>query len=535
MQQQEPVNVHQPLLMSNRRRWAVTIGVMTGMFLAALEATVVGTAMPTVISSLGGLEHYSWVFSSYLLTSTVTVPLWGKLSDLYGRRPLFQAGVVIFLVGSVLSGISRTMPQLILFRGIQGLGAGGLVPVAMTIIGDIYTLEERTRMQALFSGVWGLSSIVGPVLGGFLTDQLSWRWIFFLNLPFGIASSIIMGLALIEPAKRNRPVIDYAGAITLTISIGLLMLVLVSEGETTPLFSLRNLMLLVASSGFLLLFLRIEKRAKDPVIPFSLFSNQVVWVAIVTGFLTGVAMFGAISFIPLFAQGTRGSTPTEAGTLLTPLMLSWVILSILGGRLLLRIGYRSTVIAGCALLTAGFIILVSLKRNVPVIWLYVDLAIIGAGLGLTMLTLLIAVQQAVPRTLLGTATSLNQFSRSIGGAIGVAIMGAILAAGLSSRLPGMTSAANVSADPNALMEQSSRAALAPHVLDQLQQALFESLGNVFWVAILASGLSMIVVLWLPASTKPGEGPTPKAPDAESDERLVIAQFTTLEAKDEPIA
>jgi MFS family permease len=407
------------------------------------------------------------------------------------------------------------------------------VPLAMTIVGDIYTLQERTRMQALFSGVWGLSSIVGPIVGGFLTDQLSWRWIFFINLPFGIASSIIMGLALIEPRRRERPVIDYAGAITLTIAIGLLMLVLVTEGET-PLLSLRNLFLIIASSGFLLFFFRIEKRAKDPVIPFDLFRNRVVSVAIVTGFLTGVAMFGAISFIPLFAQGTRGSTPTEAGTLLTPLMLSWVILSILGGRLLLRIGYRPTVFAGCALLTAGFVVLASLERNVPVIWLYVDLAIIGAGLGLTMLTLLIAVQQAVPRTVLGTATSLNQFSRSIGGAIGVAVMGAILSAGLSSRLKdGLTHVA--AADPNALMEQSTRAALPPEILNQLEQALFESLQNVFFVAIIAAALSMIVVLRLPAASKPEEGPSEEVCDAESGQRLVIAQFTTLDPDDEPVA
>lgn len=532
MQQDELVAPRSgPLQMSSRRRWAVTIGVMTGMFLAALEATVVGTAMPTVIASLGGLEHYSWVFSSYLLTSTVTVPLWGKLSDLYGRRPLFQAGVAIFLLGSVLSGMAATMPQLILFRGIQGLGAGGLVPLAMTIVGDIYTIEERTRMQALFSGVWGLSSIIGPILGGFLTDQLSWRWIFFINLPFGIASSIIMGVALIEQRKQERPVIDYAGAITLTIAIALLMLVLVSEGEFSDLLGFRNVLLLIGSAVFLAFFIRIEKRAKDPVIPFGLFRNRVVSVAVISGFLTGVAMFGAISFIPLFAQGTRGSTPTEAGTLLTPLMLSWVVLSILGGRLLLRIGYRPTVVAGCALLTAGFVILASLERNVSAGWLYLDLAIIGSGLGLTMLTLLIAVQQAVPREQLGTATSLNQFSRSIGGALGVAVMGAILSAGLSARLGADLS----QMDPNAMMEESTRAALSPAVLSRMQQALFESLQNVFTVAILAAAASLVVVLRLPAATKPGDAPPRDVCDAESGGRLVLAEFATLDPKDEPVA
>ena len=520
-----------PIPLSSRRRWVVTIGVMTGMFLAALEATVVGTAMPTVIATLGGLEHYSWVFSAYLLTSTVTVPLWGKLSDLFGRRPVFQAAVAVFLLGSVLSGISKSMPQLILFRGIQGLGAGGLVPLAMTIIGDIYTLEERTRMQALVSGVWGLSSIIGPILGGFLTDQLSWRWIFFINVPFGVASSILMGVALIEPNRQGRPVIDYAGAITLTVAIGLLMLVLVSEGELADLLHPRNLFLVAGSAVFSVLFYRIEKRSKDPVIPFSLFENRVVSVAVIAGFLTGAAMFGAISFIPLFAQGTRGSTPTEAGTLLTPLMLSWVILSILGGRLLLRVGYRSTVVAGCVLLTAGFVVLASLELNAPLIWLYLDLALIGAGLGLTMLTLLIAVQQAVPREVLGTATSLNQFSRSIGGAIGVAVMGVILSAGMNARLGHQFS----QFDPNMMMEQSKRVLLPPEVLDRMQVALFESLKNVFIVAILAAAASIIVVLRLPAKDEAGMIPTKEVCDAKSGERLVMAEFTTLDGEDEPVA
>jgi MFS family permease len=218
-QQEKPT-----LEMSSRRRWAVTIGVMTGMFLAALEATVVGTAMPTVIASLGGLNHYSWVFSAYLITSTVTVPVWGKLSDLYGRRLLYQVGIGVFLLGSILSGISGSMEQLIIFRAIQGLGAGALIPLGMTIIGDIFTLAERARMQALFSGVWGFSSVIGPIVGGFITDQLSWRWVFYINLPVGLAAAVIIGIALKEPKAHTRPAIDYAGALLLMAAITLLML-----------------------------------------------------------------------------------------------------------------------------------------------------------------------------------------------------------------------------------------------------------------------------------------------------------------------
>src|SRR5919199_5667098 len=232
----------QPLEMSNRRRTAVTLGVMTGMFLAALEATVVSTAMPTVIASLGGLSHYSWVFSAYLITSTVTVPVWGKLSDLYGRRLFYQLGIAIFLLGSVLSGLSTSMTQLIIFRAIQGLGAGALIPLGMTIIGDIYTVKERARMQALFSGVWGFSSVIGPVVGGFITDQLSWRWVFYINVPVGLAAALIMGLALKEPRRHERPAIDYAGAAVLMAAITLLMLALVEGGSSlAALVSLRNL------------------------------------------------------------------------------------------------------------------------------------------------------------------------------------------------------------------------------------------------------------------------------------------------------
>ncbi|MCI0446153.1 MFS transporter, partial [bacterium] len=466
--------MEQQVRVAGRQRMAVTAGVMMGMFLAALEATVVGTAMPTVIASLGGLQHYSWVFSAYLLTSTVTVPIWGKLSDLYGRRPLYQIGIAIFLAGSILSGISNSMFQLIVFRAIQGLGAGALVPLAMTIIGDIYTLQERARMQALFSGVWGLASIVGPIIGGFLTDQLSWRWVFFINIPFGTLSVLIIGWSLKEPKLHQNPEIDYAGAAALTLGIVLLMLALVNSGTLNALLTLRNLLLLSGAAVCTVLFIRIERKAKEPILPFSLFQNQVVKISVLAGFLIGVAMFGAISFIPLYAQGTRGATATEAGSLLTPLMLSWVTLSVVGGRILLKTGYRITVIIGCILLTAAFAWLSTFNPQTPQLFLYIDLILIGAGLGLTMLTLLIAVQQAVPRQILGTATSLNQFSRSIGGAVGVTIMGAFLSAGLASNLQKAAinpmaiitpqQATELAANPNAYIEPSSRAAMSSDML-----------------------------------------------------------------------
>ena len=538
-----------PLLaLPRKQRMVVTAGVMTGMFLAALEATVVGTAMPTVIASLGGLQHYSWVFSAYLLTSTVTVPVWGKLSDLYGRRRLYQIGVGIFLLGSILSGISTSMFQLIIFRAIQGLGAGALVPLAMTIVGDIYTLQERARMQALFSGVWGLASIVGPIVGGFVTDQFSWRWVFFINVPFGLLSSLIIGSSLKEPRLNRHPEIDYAGALALMSSVTLLMLALVDSGTVQKLFTVRNLLLLSGSAFLAAVFVRIERSAKEPVLPFSLFKNRVVSIAVAAGFLIGIAMFGSISFIPLYAQGTRGATATEAGSLLTPLMLSWVSLSVIGGRILLKAGYRPTVITGGILLTLAFALLSTFDAHTSKSLLYLDLVLIGAGLGLTMLTLLIAVQQAVPREILGTATSLNQFSRSIGGAVGVAIMGAFLSAGMATNLKEAANLPNsiithddaekLSANPNALIDPLERSKIQPSKLQVLKDALSEGLTHVFRLAMITSALALVIVFWLPGkiANRVGEKampPPPHACDAKTGERLVVAELTTIDPENEP--
>jgi EmrB/QacA subfamily drug resistance transporter len=537
----------QPLEMSKRRRWAVTVGVMTGMFLAALEATVVSTAMPTVIASLGGLSHYSWVFSAYLITSTVTVPVWGKLSDLYGRRLFYQLGIAVFLLGSILSGISDSMTQLIAFRAIQGLGAGALIPLGMTIIGDIYTLKERARMQALFSGVWGFSSVIGPVIGGFITDNLSWRWVFYLNLPVGLAAALIMGLALKEPKRTERPAIDYAGAAVLMLAITLLMLALVEGGASLQtLTSARNLGLFAGAILLTALFVWIELRATDPIVPFQLFRNRVVLVSIVAGFLAGVAMFGAITFVPLFAQGALGATATEAGSLLTPLMLSWVGLSVIGGRLLLRVGYKPTSIVGFILLTIGLALLANFGRDTRRVWLYLDLVMVGAGLGLTMLTLLIAVQQAVSRAQLGIATSLNQFFRSIGGAVGVAVMGTVLSAGLTSYLSDVASrnpsalsmqrAAELSANPNALIEPAARATLSPAALEALQNALTSSIHSVFWVATVVSALALLVSFALPPKRdSQTESLTEENCSTEACERLVAAEIATFDPEHEPLA
>ena len=529
--------------MSNSRRWAVTIGVMTGMAIAALEATVVGTAMPTVIASLGGINHYSWVFSAYLVTSTVTVPVWGKLSDLYGRRLLYQLGIGVFLFGTLLSGMAGSMTQLIIFRAIQGLGAGALVPLGMTIIGDTFTLRERAKMQAYFSGVWGLSSVIGPLIGGFITDQLSWRWVFFINLPIGVAAALIIGFALKEPKNKDKPVIDYWGSITLMLAISILMLAMVEGGSSlATIFAPENLVLIVSGILLLALFVFIEKRAKDPIIPFRLFKNPTVAVSVGAGFLAGIAMFGGISYIPLFAQGALGMSATKAGTLITPLMLSWITMSIVGGRLLLKISYRTITILGFVVMTIGFVMLSNFGRLMPLYLLYIDLVLIGAGLGLTMLTLLIAVQQAVERTQLGTATSLNQFSRAIGGAFGVAIMGAVLTAGLATQLKNAAAggnsvltveqAASYASNPNALIDPAARASVPAETLSVLQEAMSAAIHPVFWVGAVVCILAFFVVLKLPRKNRVDEA---NPASNECGERMLMAEQTTINARNQPDA
>ena len=528
------------LEMSQQRRWIVVIGVMTGMAIASLEATVVGTAMPTVIASLGGINHYSWVFSAYLVTSTVTVPVWGKLSDLYGRRLLYQIGIGVFLLGTLLSGLSGSMAQLIIFRAIQGLGAGALVPLGMTIIGDAFTLEERAKMQAYFSGVWGLSSAVGPVIGGFITDQISWRWVFFVNLPIGVLAAIIIGFALKEPKVTEKPKIDYFGAISLMAAISLLMLGMVEGGNSlATLFSIENLLIFGGGVLLLVLFVVVELRVSDPIIPFKLFENKTVFVAVIAGFLGGIAMFGAISFIPLFAQGALGMTATEAGSLLTPLMLSWVTMSVVGGRLLLKVGYRTITITGFIVLTAGFTLLSMFPRDASHLRLYLNLIMIGAGLGLTMLTLLIAVQQAVERSQLGIATSMNQFSRAIGGAFGVAIMGAVLTGSLAANLQRASDAGQISvpeatafaSNPNDLIDPAARSRLSHETLTVLQGSMTGAVHTVFWVGTVACVLSLFVAFFLP---KRREDEDFHQTDSNAGEKMIMAEQTMINARNQPV-
>lgn len=409
------------------RRALVTLGVLGGSFLAAIEATIVATAMPTVVEQFGGLAHYSWVFSGYMLTSTVTTPVWGRLADVYGRRRPYMVAIGLFLLGSTLCGVATSMTQLIVFRALQGIGAGGMLPLGMVILGDMFSLEERARAQALFAGVWGIASIAGPLLGALLTESASWRWIFFMNLPFGAVAAFLVSRNLIDRLPERRAVIDYVGAALLMSGVTALMLALNNTGTADAALGVRTVEVLYGAAVVLALaFLYMERRTPEPILPLSLLGNRMVATTTLSGSLLGVAIFGALAFVPLYVQSALGRSAREAGSVLTPLLLGWVLMSIVTGRLLPRVGFRPFIVGGLSCVTIGFIGLAMVGPTTPMWRMHVDLGLMGIGMGMTMLSLLLAVQSAVAREQLGVATSLGQFTRSIGGAIGVAVMGAIV-------------------------------------------------------------------------------------------------------------
>jgi EmrB/QacA subfamily drug resistance transporter len=479
------------------------------MMLGALEATVVSTAMPTVIATLGGLAHYSWVFSAYLLTSTASVPIWGRLSDLYGRRRMYLLGVAIFIVGSVLSGASQSMVQLIAARALQGIGAGAIIPLSMTIVGELYALSERARTQALFSGVWGLASIAGPLVGGYITDRLSWEWVFYLNVPFGLLAFMVIRLAYPTTGQLRRVQVDWLGAGLLFSGVSTLLIAIGGDAGSMALWLLASLALL---AGFVML----ERRSPEPLLPIDLLRMPIIARTLLVVFLVGIALFGAIAFIPLFVQSVLGGTATQAGQVLTPLFLGWVVMSIVGARATVLFGYRVVAITGSVLMTLGFIGLSLLDAESPRALLLVSGTVLGAGMGTQMLSLLLAVQHGVDRSRLGLATSLNQFSRSVGAAVGVAAMGAILARGLAGvPLPG---------GPEGFAA-SGAMALTPAVRDQFAAALH----RVFLAGAMVSGTGLFATLFLPAVS------FAKGVPNAAGERMIAAEMANLDPKDEPLS
>jgi len=466
-----------------RRQLILTMaGVMLAMFLASLDQTVVGTAMPRIIADLGGFNQYTWVTTSYLVASTTVVPIVGKLTDIYGRKWFYIAGIVIFLMGSALSGLSQNMTQLIIFRAIQGIGAGVLMANAIIVVGDLFPPLERGKYVGLVTSVIGVSAVLGPVIGGVITDNLSWHWVFYVNIPVGILSIIffIRYFPHIKPSASGQRVNYWCIAI-LVLAIVSLMLAFSWGGSEYPWASAQVIGTLVFGVVMIGIFLLIESRMADPFIPLELFKNRIVGVSMVAIFLTGFGMFGGIIFIPLFFQGVLGSSATASGSFLMPMMLAFMVSSIIAGQVLSRMGghYRILGLVGLAIMAVGMALLSQMTENTSYGQAVFYIVVMGLGLGATMPIFTIAVQNAVPYRIMGVATSSTQFIRSIGGTLGLAILGSVMASRFASELGStVSSSVEKALQPGQLssLADNPQALINPEVREQLQ-IQFDSMGE----------------------------------------------------------
>ncbi|WP_152394892.1 MDR family MFS transporter [Paenibacillus guangzhouensis] len=477
----------------------ITTGLLFGLVLASIDQTIVSTAMPTIAQDLGGLHLYSWVFAVYMLASTTTMPIYGKLADLFGRRHMYLIGLTIFLVGSLLCGIATTMLELVLYRGVQGLGAGALMPLSMTIAADIFPPERRGKFMGLFGTVFAISSIFGPTLGGILVDYVHWRWIFFINLPLGIAGIFFIRTGLSDnQTGEGRRSIDWLGALTLTSAILTILLGLVL-GDSTQQAS--NYIITLFAIGALLLgaFIFIESRAEEPIIPLHLFRIRAISFGNIIGFFMSAAMFGAIAYIPLYVQGVIGVSPAIAGYILTPLMLSTVVTSTLSGKLMQRFSYRTILIGSLITMLIGFCLLSSMDVQTSITTVLVYMIITGLGMGAIYPTIGTAAAGAVGWNDRGVATSSSQFFRSIGGTMGVSILGSMLTnrmnaglVNLQRELPATTDVVLTQlTNPQTLLDQHIRSSLQQDALLHLQRVFSLALHDIFIVAVFFIGLALM--------------------------------------------
>lgn len=467
------------------RRWLVVIALLLAVFMSAMEATVVGTAMPTVIAELGGLLLYGWVGSSYLLASTVSVPLYGKLADLYGRRPVLVFGIVLFLAGSVWSGFAGSVQALIVARAIQGLGAGAIQPVTFTILGDLFSLEERGRVQAFFGAVWAMSGAFGPILGGVIVEALSWRWVFWINVPVGIASVLVLLGTYHEARQLRRVRLDWLGAFLLTA--GSIALLVAAQRTATLLFAPLSVVLLV-------LFVFVERRAEEPVVPLEMIGDRAVAVASASAVLLGAAMATAVTFLPLEVQGVMGRSATEAGSALAPLLLAWPVAAALTSRTITRIGFRTPILVGSLLCALGLVVLAWASHEAATaqtLWTHrVGTAGLGFGMGFATTALLLSVQTSVEADQRGVATALQVFSRSIGGALGVGALGAVFSAIVGNSMSEETVAS--------LLDPHAHAAGPPD--PAIASSLAAGLTPLFYVLAVLGAANLLLVLFYPRTT-----------------------------------
>jgi EmrB/QacA subfamily drug resistance transporter len=481
-----------------RRVLVIFSGLMLALLISSLDQTIVSTALPTIVSDLGGLSQLSWVITGYLLASTVSTPLWGKLGDLYGRKPLFQASIVLFLAGSALCGLSQNMVELILFRAVQGLGAGGLLVLTQTIIADVVPPRQLGRYQGLFGAVFGVTSVGGPLLGGFIVDNLSWRWIFYINLPIGAAALLVITLALPAASEQRHHRIDYLGTALLAAAATSLVMLTTLGGNVYPWASAPTYILAVAAVICIIGFVLAERQAAEPVMPLELFRNRVFLYACAIGFAVGFALFGATTFLPLFQQVVNGVSPTASGLRLLPMVVGLLLTSTLSGQLISRLGrYKVFPIAGTALMTVGLFLLSRMNEQTSLLVQSLYMLVLGLGLGLVFQVLVIVVQNAVDFRNLGAATSDATFFRSIGGSFGTAVFGAIFSNQLAGHLSSLASFLPPGVKLSAAESVAALRLLPPAVRAEVVHAYALSLSTVFLVAVPIAALAFVLSWLLP--------------------------------------